>query len=125
MFRVTLPIPTTLITGATAAVREAAIAEAIDPQQHSALILEGMPDGRGRLDQFLPSPTFHIARIAPGCLCCTGNLTMRVTLNRMLRHGPALLYIGLATSEHLEQIRLFLSQNPYDKLLRLTKDLHA
>lgn len=119
----------TLVIGATAAAREEAIARVIDserPSEHStALILEGLPDGSSRLDAFLPSPLLHVARIAPGCLCCTGNLTMRVTLNRMLRHKPAQLYIGLATASHIEQIRLFLSQAPYDKLLQLTKDLHA
>lgn len=119
----------TLVVGATAAAREEAIARAIDsehPSEHPiALILEGLPNGSSRLDAFLPSPLFHVARIAPGCLCCTGNLTMRVTLNRMLRHKPAQLYIGLATASHIEQIRLFLSQAPYDKLLDLTKDLHA
>lgn len=115
----------TLVTGPSAAAREATIAAAIDPERTTALILEGLPDGSSRLDAFLPSSSFHVARIAPGCLCCTGNLTMRVTLNRMLRHKPAQLYIGLATSEHIEHIRLFLSQAPYDKLLRLAKDLHA
>lgn len=116
---------TTLVTGATASAREAAIASAIDPELPTALILEGLPDGNSRLDALLSSPQFHIARIAPGCLCCTGNLTMRVTLNRMLRRKPARLYIGLANSEHLENIRLFLSQAPYDALLQLAKDLHA
>ncbi|HEY0846828.1 MAG TPA: GTPase [Noviherbaspirillum sp.] len=115
----------TLVTGSTASAREAAIAHAIDPERSNALILEGLPDGNSRLDQFLPSPRFHVARIAPGCLCCTGNLTMRVTLNRMLRGKPDQLYIALATDAHLDQIRLFLSQAPYDNLLCLTKDLHA
>lgn len=119
----------TLVTGAAAAAREEAIARAIDSERKvehlTALILEGLPDGSSRLDEFQPSSLFHVARIAPGCLCCTGNLTMRVTLNRMLRHKPARLYIGLATASHIDQIRLFLSQAPYDKLLQLTKDLHA
>lgn len=116
---------TTLVTGATASAREAAIAEAIDPELSTALILEGLPDGNSRLDSFIFSPLIHIARIAPGCLCCAGNLTMRVTLNRILRRKPAHLYIGLANPEHLENIRLFLSQAPYDELLQLAKDLHA
>ena len=115
----------TLVTGPSAAAREAAIATAIDPKDTTALILEGLPDGSSRLESFLPSSSFHVARIAPGCLCCTGNLTMRVTLNRMLRRKPTKLYIGLATSEHIEQIRAFLSEAPYDKLLRFAKDLHA
>lgn len=114
-----------LVTGATASAREEAIARAFDADRPTALILEGLPDGSSRLDELVSFPDFHLARIAPGCLCCTGNLTMRVTLNRMLRHKPARLYIGLATDSHLDRIRLFLSQAPYDKLLHLAKDLHA
>lgn len=115
----------TLVTGATAAVREEAISQVIDPRCATALILEGLPDGNSRLDAFRHRSDFRLARIAPGCLCCTGNLTMRVTLNRMLRHKPDQLYIGLATDAHIDRVRSFLSQVPYDKLLRLTKDLHA
>jgi G3E family GTPase len=114
---------TTLVSGARPAEREAAIAAVIDPGMTTALILEGLPDGTTQLDGITDLPTVHIARIAPGCLCCTGNLTMRVTLNRILRHPPARLYISLATTAHLAQIRSFLQQPPYDKLLALTKDI--
>lgn len=116
-------ILTTLVTGITAAAREAAIAATIEYGVETALILEGLPNGSPLLDD--NSPHLHMARIAPGCVCCTGNLTMRVTLNRMVRRRPARLYIGLATSEHLEQIRLFLTQPPYENLLQLTKDMRA
>ncbi|HJV83283.1 GTPase [Noviherbaspirillum sp.] len=116
---------TTLVTGPTAAAREAAIANTLEPGIETALILEGLPDGRTSLATYAGVSGLQIARIAPGCLCCTGNLTMRVTLNRILRHPPARLYIGLATSEHLERIREFLTCAPYDKLLQITKDLHA
>ncbi len=116
---------TTLIIGGTASTREAAIATVIDPASANALILEGLPDGASRLDALAASGHVQISRIAPGCACCTGNLTMRVTLNRMLRRHPTHLYIGLATSEHLAGIRAFLTQAPYDKLLHLAKELHA
>ena len=116
-------ILTTLVTGATASAREAAIAASIEPGVETALILEGLPNGSTTLDE--TSSHLHVARIAPGCVCCTGNLTMRVTLNRMIRRRPARLYIGLTSSEHLAQIRLFLTQPPYEDLLQLTKDLHA
>jgi hypothetical protein len=121
---------TTLVTGATAAARENAIAAAAasamidEPDLITAFILEGLPDGSSRLDAFANS-TSHIIRIAPGCLCCTGNLTMRVTLNRVLRKPPARLYIGLATSMHLERMRAFLNASPYGNLLQLTKDIQA
>jgi hypothetical protein len=117
---------TTLVCGARASLREAAIADAIDANCPTALILEGLPDGT---TPFAPFDTaadlnnLQIARIAPGCLCCTGNLTMRVTLNRILRRPPARLFISLATSTHLEQIRSSLQQAPYNELLVLTKDV--
>jgi pimeloyl-ACP methyl ester carboxylesterase len=111
---------TVLVTGTRAGAREAAIAAALDPDLVTALILEGLPDGTDTLRHFAHIANIHIARIAPGCLCCTGNLTMRVTLNRMLRHRPERLYISLATSAHLAQIQEFLSRAPYDALLTLT-----
>ena len=110
----------TLVTGTRAATRETALAATLDDAVSTALILEGMPDGSSRLDGLSKRDTLHIARIAPGCLCCVGNLTLRVTLNRILRHPPVRLYISLANSTHLEQIRSFLSAPPYDALLTLT-----
>lgn len=118
----------TLVTGTSISARESAIAAALEPSEPAALILEGIPDGASRLDLLAGDTSnypLRIARIAPGCLCCTGNLTMRVTLNRLLRHLPQRLYISLASSEHIEHLRAFLSQAPYDKLLQLTKDLQA
>ena len=116
-------IATTLVVGASPALREAAIAGAIVPGIDTAVILEGLPDANSSLE--VSSARLRIARIAPGCVCCTGNLTMRVTLNRMIRSKPERLYIGLTTSAHLEQVRAFLSAPPYDNLLTLTQDLHA
>lgn len=115
----------TLVTGFNAVAREAAIAAQLQAGIPVALILEGLPTGNSVLDHLSIGTSHQIARIAPGCLCCTGNLTMRVTLNRMLRSRPARLYIGLATSDHLASIRAFLSGAPYNNLLQLTQDLHA
>lgn len=105
--------PTILVTGKDAAAREAAIAAALDPDSPTAVILEGLPAPTSD-SHLLPTPRLQIARIAPGCPCCSGNLTMRVTLNRILRHPPARLYIGLANSFHLNEIRGFLESAPYD-----------
>jgi G3E family GTPase len=115
---------TTLVVGATYAAREAAIAAALQPGQQSVVVLEGLPDGRAdaALDQALPAT--DIRRVAPGCLCCTGNLTMRVTLNRVLRHPPQRLFISLANAGHLAQVREFLGTPSYQPLLTLTADLH-
>ncbi|MET0982142.1 MAG: GTP-binding protein [Telluria sp.] len=118
------PIPTTLVTGASASARETAIADAISsstPRSDTvAVILEGLPDGKLVLE---PSDKLLISRIAPGCLCCAGNLVMRVTLNRLLRQRPSRLFIGVAGTVHLDQLRSWLSSAPYDQLLALTPDL--
>jgi hypothetical protein len=118
-------VTTTLVTGPTASAREHLIAAQLPPgavAAVSAVLLEGLPDGH---TIFAPSPTLLIERIAPGCLCCTGNLVLRVTLNRLLRRRPERLYIGLATTEHLDQLRSWLQDSPYDQLLELTPDLHT
>lgn len=116
-------LPATLVTGASAAAREAAIRTSLAGAGQggiAAVILEGLPDPRSILT---PSDSLDIQRIAPGCVCCTGNLVLRVTLNRVLRRRPERLYIGLASTEHLDQLRSWLQQPPYDQLLELTPDL--
>jgi hypothetical protein len=133
-------VTTTLVTGASAQAREAAIAAALlhppaDPAAAAdsaagshrpaltAIILEGLASGSSPLDAL--SNQIPPARIAPGCLCCTGNLVLRVTLNRLLRQRPERLFIGVARGEHLDQLRSWLQSEPYDQLLRLTDDIKA
>lgn len=138
------PVPTWLVTGARAGVREAAIAarlgiDAAAPRgaelppviSPTVIILEGLSDGGSAL-AFDPAdgpagvaPVSQVLRIAPGCLHCSGNLVLRVTLNRVLRHPPARLYISLATAEHLELLRAWLSEPPYGDLLDLQSDIAA
>jgi G3E family GTPase len=114
---------TSLVIGVRAKNREAAILGRLDSSLHTALILEGLPDGRSDLDTLAPTPQLKIARIAPGCMCCTGNLVLRVTLNRILRTRPERLYISVADSAHITQLRNFLTQAPYDSLLTLTGNI--
>jgi len=116
----------TLVTGAGARAREAAIAASLSDLHQDAtqaIILEGLASGTSPLDDLPAGPS--VARIAPGCLCCTGNLVLRVTLNRLLRRRPSRIFIGVADSEHLDQLRSWLHSEPYDQLLRLTSDLNA
>jgi hypothetical protein len=117
----------TLVAGGSAGQREEAIAAQMQgnaaPDVSTALILEGLPNGTASFDHGLFPNVVHIVRLAPGCPCCSGNLVMRVTLNRILRHPPAQLYIGLSTVNHLEQVRKFLTQPPYHELLALGVDL--
>lgn len=115
-------IAATLVAGPSAAARERAVAADLDPAIPTAVILEGIPTGNPLLE---PSPTLQVHRLAPGCLCCTGNLVLRVTLNRVLRTPAQRLYIGLANAAHLDQLRSWLMVTPYDQLLELGPDLEA
>ncbi|QYG09773.1 GTPase [Janthinobacterium sp. PAMC25594] len=123
------PTPLTLVSGGRAAGREASIAQALALDEPAAVILEGLADGNAILadlaGQVSPSPPFplQLLRIAPGCLCCSGNLVLRVTLNRLLRHPPARLFISLADATHIEQLRAWLTASPYDVLLALQADI--
>ena len=113
-------VSTTLVTGPTLAARESLIAAALPPGGRSALILEGLPTGSTVL---YPTQTLDVHRVAQACLCCTGNLILRVTLNRILRSRPDRLFIGVADPAHLDQLRSWLQQPPYDQLLVVTPDL--
>ena len=119
--------PLTLVSGGRAGEREASIAQVLLPEQPSAVILEGLADGNSILadlvEQASPSFPLQLLRIAPGCLCCSGNLVLRVTLNRLLRHPPARLFISLADATHIEQLRTWLTASPYDVLLALQADI--
>ncbi len=132
---------TVLVVGASAAAREQAIAALLaippaavsDPavgpdagagasRDFSAVILEGLGVAATPLET---GPGLQVVRIAPGCLCCDGNLVLRVTLNRLLRQRPGRLFLGLASSEHLDQLRSWLAAPPYDQLLALNPTVHA
>jgi len=115
-------ILTTLVAGAHAVEREAAIAASLRPNSRSAVLLEGMPNGNSPLDEWQDIDGTYIHRIATGCPCCSGNLTMRVMLNRLIRQSPDHLYISLATSMHINQVRELLTEAPYSEHLRLTDD---
>ncbi len=112
--------PTFVVTGPSARAREAAIAARFVPG--AAAILEGLPDGKP--DAPLDGQD-RIHRIAPGCLCCTGNLVLRVTLNRLLRAPPAALFIALADPSHLTTLHAMLAAPPYDGLLALKESVAA
>jgi hypothetical protein len=122
---------TTLVVGSRPADREKAIATAVAAQSgcvaHIAVILEGLPDGNSPFDELQQRTDIKLSlsRIAPGCPCCIGNLTMKVTLNRLLRLAPSHLYISLANSLHIDQVSAFLMQPPYQGWLVLTNDWHV
>jgi hypothetical protein len=120
-------VPTTLVTGRNAGDREAAIAGRLAGTRgvDTAVILEGLADPNAALAAAGDFPDVNIVRIAPGCLCCAGNLVLRVTLNRLLRRPPAQLFVSLADATHVGQLRASLSAPPYDTLLSLCDDVAA
>lgn len=118
-------VPTTLVTGARASERERAIVAMLQPGIDTAVIIEGLAEPNSPLADPNAALPVTILRIAPGCLCCAGNLVLRVTLNRLLRRPPARLFISLADATHVGQLRALLSAQPYDSLLSLYDDVTA
>ncbi len=110
-----------LITGLPGAERRAAIARLIAPlpaDTRVSLLLEGLSaDGRAEVIQ---TALHRVHVLAPGCLCCSGQLTLRVTLARVLRHeAPQFLVIALADPAHLKRFEAMLRLPPWDGWLQL------
>jgi hypothetical protein len=118
-------IKTRLICGLTSIERENKIAAMLTPNSMNAVIIEGIANGNSKLGEIDQNDNLIIQRIAPGCPCCIGNLTMRVTLNRLLRKSPHHLYISLASNEHLLTIREFLQTAQYKDLLTLQEECNC
>lgn len=116
---------TTLVYGRSSKEREQAIASRLNKNINTVVILEGIADSSSVLASMEEQKNFQLIRIAPGCPCCTGNLTMRVTLNRILRQPPQAIYISLASNTHLEEIRKFLQDPQYINLLYLAEDINC
>ena len=103
----------TLFYGGSPAIREKAIRAQRLPGRRTAVIIEGLVSLQASDDSLAPAADLALFRIAPGCPCCTGKLTMRVTLNRVLRENPEHLYISLANGEHLASVIAFLQEDQY------------
>ena len=109
-----------LVYGGDRRTREMTIAAQARPGASSVAILEGLVPGDHALAS---SASLTLIRIAPGCPCCTGNLTLRVTLNRVLRQPPETLFLSLADASHRESVKSFLQQEQYCGRLELGPDL--
>jgi len=114
-----------LVLGGSANDRERAIAADLPSDMACAAIIEGLPSGAAPLNELPPEVSLDIIRVAPGCPCCTGNLTMRVTLNRALRRSPERLYLSLSDATHREQVLLFLQSPQYVDLLKIGPELRC
>ncbi len=116
----------TLVHGGSGDAREAAIAAqatARGSDGGSAAILEGLAGGNDALQKLAASAVMKVIRVAPGCPCCTGNLTMRTTLNRVLRDKPAVLFLSIADASHKAGVREFLRDPQYRQHLELGSEL--
>lgn len=115
----------TLVYGSSSSVREQAIASQFESDSTTVVIAEGIAGANTALQALEKQEQLQVFRIAPGCPCCSGNLTMRVTLNRILRKPPQRLYLSLASAAHLSQIRNFLQEGQYQTLLSLSDELNC
>lgn len=116
-------IPITLVSGGNYQQRESAIAAAVQqipPTELVVVLLEGLPSGTNAL---IPTEFLQIHRIAPGCPCCIGNITMRVTLNRIVRLTPKRLILAISDEQHLDTVIQFLESEPYSNLLFLDQQI--
>lgn len=108
-----------LVHGGDAAARERAIANEPLSGLTAVALLEGLATGTG----LGSGSALTVLRIAPGCPCCTGSLTLRVTLNRVLRTPPDILFLSLTDASHLESVQRFLQEEQYCGRLELGPEL--
>lgn len=116
---------TTLVYGGDSRAREQAITSRFDASSSTVVIAEGIANSDATLHALEAQQQLQVFRIAPGCPCCSGNLTMRVTLNRILRRPPQRLYLSIASAAHLPQMRKFLQESQYQSLLSLSEELNC
>lgn len=113
-------VATRIVAGRPGPSRAALLATLLSeaPSQPAACILEGgMPDGS---EEVCAGPTTFVHVLAPGCPCCSGNLALRVTLTRVLRHErPRYLILALIDPKHQESLAKALSQTPWDTYLHI------
>lgn len=106
------------LPGPERADRIAACLERVPPTETVTVLLEGQPATLPA--EVPPASGRHVHVLAPGCLCCIGNLTLRVTLARVLRHEkPQNLIIAIADARHEERMTAMLRAAPWDLWLQL------
>ncbi len=114
---------THLVTGRPGIERAAFITKLLDSipsGEKITLILEGIPPvvtGVGP-QELSARPDISIHVLAPGCMCCIGNLAMRVTLARVLRlEQPRHLILAMIDESHRNSLVKLMKAPPYDTLL--------
>ena len=64
-------------------------------------------------------PAVTVVRLAAGCVCCVGQLPLRVTLTRAVRQRPDAILLLLASHQHQSQVRQLLQTNAWSGALHL------
>jgi G3E family GTPase len=117
----------TIVSGGSYQQRENRIASVLDgitQTKNVAIILEGLPIGESSLESLTESsPLLRIERIAPGCVCCIGQLALRVTLNRLLRQHPERLFLAISDAAHMDALTALLQAPPYDRWIALGESI--
>jgi hypothetical protein len=76
---------------------------AAHPEGRRAILTEG-------LGSFTTPDGIAVARLGGGCVCCIGQVPLRVTLTRLMRaERPEHLLLLLADDQHLPRIRSLLT----------------
>ncbi|GAC1407655.1 MAG: hypothetical protein NVSMB6_05680 [Burkholderiaceae bacterium] len=110
----------TLVSGGTAADREAAIAACVNPRTLTYVLLEGGHGSEHPLANAVNWPNVRVDTIAAGCPCCNAGMVMRVTVDRILRRRPTQMFISLAQFTQVQHLQKYLSATPYAALVYLS-----
>lgn len=93
-------IPTVVLSGARGAGKTTLLARLLaarPPEERRAVLLT--ESGEAALPTL---PAVIVAEAAPGCVCCVGQVALRVALTRLLREArPERLYVELTEPAHL------------------------
>jgi len=66
-----------------------------------------------------------LALLAPGCVCCVGQVPLRVTLTRSVRaHRPDDMLLLLASTQHLARVRALLADGSLGVRVDVRLDEH-
>jgi G3E family GTPase len=96
-------VPTLLVSGALGAGKTTLIARLLDarPDGETWAVLVNERGAAG----IAPRDGVALAEVDGGCVCCTGQVALRVGLTRLLREArPARLFVELDAASHLREV---------------------
>ena len=90
--------PVWLVAADVAHIGHRSLTLTVQAEGRSAVIVEG---GHERLQA--PAGV-TLVQLAPACLCCVGELPLRVALARLLRQRPSAIWVEVSSLVHREQL---------------------